>query len=124
MFPVEVFQKTLAKRTTLLRQHHNRFHLTGGRTGTAFGEPRMTQDIDLVVDPVRITSVLGDFIQSLAASDFLFDEPSIRRAVQHGGLFQLLDQQESLKLDIYPREMIPGELDRSGLNAASSIAAG
>ncbi len=28
-------------------------------------------------------------------------------------MFQLLDGQESLKLDIYPRELIPGELDRS-----------
>ena len=29
------------------------------------------------------------------------------------GLFQLLDKVESLKLDIYPRELIPGELSRS-----------
>ena len=28
-------------------------------------------------------------------------------------MFQLLDLRESLKVDLYPREMIPGELDRS-----------
>jgi hypothetical protein len=28
-------------------------------------------------------------------------------------MFQLLDKSEALKLDLYPREMIPGELDRS-----------
>ncbi len=28
-------------------------------------------------------------------------------------MFQLLDRVESLKLDIYPRELIPGELSRS-----------
>ena len=28
-------------------------------------------------------------------------------------MFQLLDRVESLKLDIYPRELIAGELDRS-----------
>jgi len=30
-------------------------------------------------------------------------------------MFQLLDKVEALKLDIYPRELIPGELDRSCL---------
>ena len=30
-------------------------------------------------------------------------------------MFQLLDSVESLKLDIYPRELIPGELNRSVL---------
>lgn len=49
MFPVEVFQKTLTKLTLILHRHEIRFHLTGGLTGTAYGEPRMTQDIDIVV---------------------------------------------------------------------------
>ena len=105
MFPVEVFQKTLAKLITILRRHHIRFHLTGGLTGTAYGEPRMTQDIKLVIDPVQTKHVLDALIERLSASDFLYVEPSLRVAVQ--------DQQELLKLDIYPREMIPGELDRS-----------
>ena len=115
MFPVEVFQTTLAKLTTILRCHEIQFHLTGGLTGTAYGEPRMTQDIDVVVDPVQAKSVLDDLIRSLTESDFMFDEPSIRKAVQRGSLFQLLDENESLKLDIYPRELIAGELSRSVL---------
>jgi hypothetical protein len=28
-------------------------------------------------------------------------------------MFQLFDMAEALKIDVYPREMIPGELDRS-----------
>jgi hypothetical protein len=43
----------------------------------------------------------------------LFTESVVRQAVQSGELFQLLDKTESLKLDIYPRELIPGELQRS-----------
>lgn len=38
---------------------------------------------------------------------------AMRRAVLPGELFQLLDERECLKLDIYPREMIPGELQRN-----------
>ncbi len=43
----------------------------------------------------------------------MFTERVVRQAVQCGTLFQLLDKTESLKLDIYPRELIPGELQRS-----------
>lgn len=113
MFPIEIFQNTLCKVATVLQRHQIRFHLTGGLTSIAYGEPRMTQDIDIVVDPRQTASNLDAFLQSLAESDFMYDEPSIRRAVGEGGAFQLLDNQESLKLDIYPRELITGELTRS-----------
>lgn len=35
-------------------------------------------------------------------------------AVDQKQMFQLLDSQEALKLDVYPRELIPGELDSPG----------
>jgi hypothetical protein len=113
MFPVDVFHKTLAKITAILARHGIRFHLTGGLTGTAYGEPRMTQDIDLVIDPDQTRREIEGVLGSLRESDFLFDEPSLRQAVENGGLFQLLDESEALKLDIYPRELIEGELSRS-----------
>jgi len=113
MFPVDTFQKTLAKIEAILVRHEIRFHLTGGLTGTAYGEPRMTQDIDLVIDPDQTGRVVDHLVESLAESDFMFDEPALRQAVKKGGMFQLLDQREVLKLDMYPRELIEGELSRS-----------
>ena len=113
MFPVEVFRETLQKLTSILQNHEVRFHLTGGISSTAYAEPRMTQDIDLVVDPKQITAHLESIIRALKVSDFLFDESSLRSAVNDAGMFQRLDSKEALKLDVYPREMIPGELDRS-----------
>ncbi len=114
MFPVEVFRETLQKLTAILEGHKIRFHLTGGICSAAYAEPRMTQDIDLVVDPDQLGAVLASFIGALECSDFLFDETSLRSAVSDAGMFQLLDSKEALKLDVYPREMIPGELGRSG----------
>jgi hypothetical protein len=73
----------------------------------------MTQDLDLVVDPVVIRDCLEGFLQSLAESDFLFDELSVRSAVKRLGMFQLLDKVEALKMDLFARELIPGELGRS-----------
>lgn len=113
MFPIEAFQATLEKLAVILRNHQIPFHLTGGVTSVAYAEPRMTQDIDIVVENDMFSANLQEVIADLSESDFLFDEPSIRSAVAGQKMFQLLDAAESLKLDIYPRELIEGELKRS-----------
>ena len=115
MFPVEIFRRTVEKFVAILAQHQIRFHLTGGITSAAYGEPRMTQDIDFVVDPRGLANHLDDVVDAFIMSDFMFDESTLRSAVREGGMFQLLDKQEALKLDIYARELIKGELDRSDL---------
>ena len=113
MFPIEAFQKTLAKAVAIFERHDIGFHLTGGLTSILYGEPRMTQDIDIVVDNPAIAVEVEAFLGSLASSDFLFDTASIRQAIASRGMFQLFDTVEALKLDIYPRELVPGELQRS-----------
>jgi hypothetical protein len=75
----------------------------------------MTQDIDIVVDNAAIARTLESFIDASTQAGFMLDEPGVRRAVADRSMFQLFDMAEALKIDIYPREMIPGELDRSGL---------
>lgn len=113
MHPAETFRDTLTKLIPILERLGVRFHLTGGVVTIAYGEPRMTQDIDIVVDPQRLSANLEEFLSAVEAAGFLVDAGTTRRAVAGGGLFQLLDLAESLKVDLYPREMIPGELDRS-----------
>ena len=113
MFPIDAFQNTLSKAVRIFESLSIRYHLTGGITAIAYGEPRMTQDIDIVIDNGAIAERLEQFLQSLSQSDFMFDEGSIRTAVSKGQMFQLLDMRESLKLDVYPRELIPGEIGRS-----------
>jgi hypothetical protein len=113
MFPIETFRTTIGKITQILNKYKISFHLTGGITSVAYGEPRMTQDVDIVVDNKAIGTQLDIFLDSLRTSDFLFDETAIRIAIDKKQMFQLLDSVEVLKLDIYPRELIPGELERS-----------
>lgn len=113
MFPVDAFRDTLLKAVALFRDREIAFHLTGGITSVYYGEPRMTQDIDVVIDNRATARGLESFLKALRHSDFMYDEISIRRAVADRGMFQLLDTVESLKLDVYPRELIPGELSRS-----------
>lgn len=53
----EGFEPTLRKLVSLLDRFSVRFHLTGGIASVAYGEPRLTQDIDLVVDAERLIAV-------------------------------------------------------------------
>jgi hypothetical protein len=87
--------------------------LTGGIASIYYAEPRLTQNIDIVIDNAQATAALDSLLQSLEESDFIYLPDSVRNAVAERGMFQLLDRVESLKLDIYPRELVPGELDRS-----------
>ena len=113
MFPIESFRKTLLKIVDILRRYEIPFHLTGGVTGVAYGEPRMTQGIDIVLSNEATRKRLDGLLATLVESDFLFDRDAIESAVDRKKMFQLFDAVESLKIDMYPREMIPGELSRS-----------
>lgn len=115
MYPAEIFRDTLSRLLVILTTHKVRFHLTGGITSVAYGEPRMTQDIDIVVDNPALARTLEAFMAAATQAGFMLDAEAIRRAVADRSMFQLFDLAEALKIDIYPREMIPGELDRSAL---------
>lgn len=113
MFPAEIFRNTLSRLLEILTRHGVRFHLTGGIASVAYGEPRMTQDLDIVVDNPSLAARLDSFIAAAEQAGFMFDAEAVRRGVAEQEMFQLFDMAEALKIDIYPREMIPGELDRS-----------
>ena len=113
MFPIETFQATLGKAVSIFEKFSLPYHITGGVTTAYYGEPRMTQDIDVVVENEGIAAQLEAFLSALSASDFIYSEDAVRLAVEKRELFQLVDQVEALKIDVYPRELIPGELSRS-----------
>ena len=69
MFPVEALQATLGKATEIFQQLGIRFHLTGGVTSVLYGEPRMTQDIDFVVENQALADHLDSFLRRLDKSD-------------------------------------------------------
>ena len=97
----------------ILRKHEIPFHLTGGVTSAVYGEPRFTQDIDIVLSNSAVRDRLELLLNSLQDSAFMFDIESFTNAVENEKMFQLFDIVESLKLDVYARELIPGELGRS-----------
>ena len=61
---------------------------------------------------------LDSFITAAEEAGFLLDAESVRRGVADGSMFQLFDMAEALKIDLYPRELVPGELGRSRFSRA------
>jgi hypothetical protein len=113
MYPPDIFRDTLSRLVAVLQRHGVRYHLTGGITSIAYGEPRMTQDVDVVVENAPLARALDSFITAAEEAGFLLDAESVRRGVADGSMFQLFDMAEALKIDLYPRELLPGELGRS-----------
>lgn len=115
MFPIEAFRGTVERFIGILKSLKIRHHLTGGVVSVAWGEPRLTQDIDIVIDRVGATANIERLVREIQSAGYFADEQGIRNAIHGGKPFQLLDQVEVLKLDVYPRELVPGELSRSVL---------
>jgi hypothetical protein len=113
MFPIESFRETTQRLAAVLQSLKIRFHLTGGVVSVAWGEPRFTQDIDVVLDREALAQHLEEFLAGLRGLGFHFQDQVVKEAISRGRPFQMLDAVECLKLDLYPRELVPGELERS-----------
>ena len=113
MYPIEIFHSTLTKAVEVLNRFGIRFHLTGGITAVAYGEPRMTQDLDFVVDYDAALRNREAFLSALVEAGFHLEPASARKALDNKVMFQVLDIEQALKLDLYPEAAIPGELTRS-----------
>ena len=72
MHPPDIFRPTILRIAALLEAHGIRFHLTGGIASVAYGEPRMTQDVDIVVDNTAIARCLDSFIAAAGHSRSAF----------------------------------------------------
>jgi len=79
--------------------------VTGSMATVFYGEPRFTNDIDVVVDlpAERITELCAAF----PADEFYVDEETVRRAVRNCGQFNVLHPTSGLKVDV----MVPAADD-------------
>ena len=88
------------------------FHFTGGIAVFYYGEPRFTQDLDLVI---RLSAASPETEQLLSRlfESYLIHTQTALQAIRERGLFQAIDQATLVKIDFHVREKIPGELDRT-----------
>ncbi|HEX5757574.1 MAG TPA: hypothetical protein VF121_00110 [Thermoanaerobaculia bacterium] len=83
--------------------------MTGSIATVFYGEPRFTNDIDIVVDlPLE---QVGELCRAFPSDQFYVDEESARAAVERRGQFNVIHPASGLKLDL----VVPtaDEFDRS-----------
>ena len=113
MFNPDAFFPVLDKIARILDENGIRYQLTGGLVSIYYSEPRLTQDADIVVDPVQLQLRLSSFLDAIRRHRYVANDDVIREAVSNGRMFQLIDSEEGLKIDLYPRELVAGAIDRS-----------
>ena len=79
------------------------YRVTGSMASIAYGEPRFTNDIDVVVDlrPDQVES----FCAAFPAPDFYVSRDAAREAILHHRMFNVIHTASGLKIDI----IIPAE---------------
>lgn len=79
--------------------------ITGSIATTLYGEPRFTNDIDVVAD--LPSERIGDFCAALPSDEFYVDEERVRSAVASRSQFNVIHPRSGLKVDV----MIPERSD-------------
>jgi hypothetical protein len=94
-----------------------RYFVTGSIASTYFGEPRFTNDIDVVVDlpPSHVTALCNAF----PPPEFYLSEDAVRQAIELRTQFNIIHPASGLKIDV----MIPQDtpFDRSRFTRATRI---
>jgi hypothetical protein len=104
-------QLALSDTIKILQQLKIPFHITGGLVSSLYGEPRFTQDIDIVIS-LNPGSIRDSLVKELQPF-FHINDQSVLKAVENQKMFQALHMETMLKIDFHVGEMIPGELSRS-----------
>lgn len=98
-----------------------RYAVGGSWASTAFGEPRFTNDVDILAD--FTVDTLGQFLRDLP-KDFYFDPDEALEAVAAGRHFNVIYMPMAFKFDFFSARAFPlgmQELDRAVLLAGTGL---
>lgn len=88
----------LARLVSVLERLQIPYLITGSVAAMAYGEPRLTNDIDVVVDinASHVRSLLAQF----PAEEFYLSDEAIRDALARKGQFNIIHPLSGLKIDV------------------------
>lgn len=93
------------------------YMVTGSQATIAYGEPRFTNDIDIVVDLSPAT--LETFCDGFSEDDFYLSRHAAREAVRERGMFNVIHPSSGLKIDVIIPAATP--YDRERLDRAQRV---
>ena len=91
--------KLLARLLATMKEYHIDYMVTGSIVSSLQGEPRATHDIDIVVN--ISTSAIPALVAAFPLPDYYLDADSIKDAIEHRSMFNLLDTTEGDKIDFW-----------------------
>lgn len=104
-----------------------RYVTVGSLATIAYGEPRFTNDIDVVLDLQR--EQVRDFCQAFPAPDYYVSRPAVEAAVRDRRQFNIIHTPTALKVDCFipasdfdRQELARGVLKRVGTNSVATFA--
>lgn len=99
--------------------------VTGSVASMAYGEPRLTNDIDVVagIDECHVAGLLAAF----PLDEFYISDEMLRRAIRQRGQLNIIHPASGLKVDVMIRQDTPFDRSRFGrirrISAAESFQA-
>lgn len=106
MGPYELLEKIVS----VLERLNIPYLVTGSVAAMAYGEPRLTNDIDIVAGITY--SHIPDLVAAFPAEEYYLSDEKIREAVQHQGQFNIIHPSSGLKVDIVIRRDSPFDASR------------
>ena len=93
--------------------------VTGSFASSVHGEPRATQDLDLVIDPTP--SSLNRFLDQLADDRFYFSHEAASDAMKQRGMFNIIEFGTGWKIDLIIRKNRPFSIEEFARRRMSLI---
>jgi hypothetical protein len=84
--------------------------VTGSVASMAYGEPRLTNDID-VVAAFEVKYIEG-FLKRFPQNEFYISEEMVREAIRHRSQFNIIHPSSGLKVDVIIKEETPFDNSR------------
>lgn len=97
-----------------------RYFVTGSQASTMYGEPRFTQDIDVVIELRQ--QGLSEFLAAFGSDDYYLSESAVRSAVERRGMFNLIQPATGGKVDFVVAK--DSDFDRSRFLRARPVLIG
>jgi hypothetical protein len=92
-------QELLKKVVDILDRTGIKYMTTGSIVSSLQGEPRSTNDIDLVVNIKNAD--IRNLVSSINNTEYYLEEESIKEAIKNKDMFNLIDTQEGDKIDFW-----------------------
>jgi hypothetical protein len=100
----------LAKVVEAFERLHIPYLVTGSVASMAYGEPRLTNDIDVVAG-IRAEHVAG-LLAAFPVEEFYLDDEAVHGAIDHETQFNIIHPASGLKVDVIVRKDTPFDSSR------------